>query len=153
MSTINISKIIASAAVLIMLVSCGAKNAQEFNNKLVGAQRSLMSEVNKAKTDSMDALAKLKHIQDITKTKLKEINDLKTPEGGEGFKDAMVKDFEGIVDTYDILIKMVEKKDDATEVEALKIKLDEKQVKIEDLDQKVIDEQKKFADKYHIKLQ
>ena len=146
-------KLIPVIALTVLLASCGAKNAQEFNNKLVTAQKSLMEEVNKMKMDTADALIKLQRVQDVTKTKLKEITDLKAPDGGDAFKKAMMNDFQGIIDSYAILIQMVKEKDNADQQAVLKDKLSDWQTKIEVLDRSVIDEQKKFADKYNIKLQ
>jgi len=153
MYKLKITRFIPLVALVILLVSCDAKKAQDFNNKIVEAQKGLMSEVNSMKKDTVDALLKLQHIQDITKAKLKEVVALQSPDGGDAFKQAMQEDFQGIIESYDVLIAMVKQKNNADTLTILQEKFSDWQSKLGDLDKKVIEEQKKFADKYHIKLQ
>ncbi|MEI9958308.1 MAG: hypothetical protein WDM90_18845 [Ferruginibacter sp.] len=135
------------------MVSCDAKKAQDFNNRLVQTQNNLVSEGNTIKHDTIDDLQKFQRIRDMAKTKLKEISTLQSPDGGDSFKEAMQEDFQGIIDTYEIMIAMVKQRDNTDSLNILKQKFSDWQSKLGDLDQKVIEEQKKFADKYHIKLQ
>lgn len=146
-------KTILLAAVIVSVVSCKSKNALAFNDKLVGIQHELLDKVNKMQGDTTtDAAAKLKGVQDLARQKLTEIKAMATPEGGEGFKEAMQKDISGIIDTYDILLKIVSAKEDEEKIAPLKEEFNKWQEKLEKLDNEVQEEQRKFAKANNIML-
>ena len=153
MYKIKITTFIPLFALVIMLASCGTKEALDFNNKLVEAQKNLVTQINETQKDTVNAIQKLQHIQDIAKTKLKEISALKEPSDGEAFKQAMEDDFQGLIDSYDVWIQMAKEKGNTDIKTDVQDKLKFWETKITDLDNKVKDEQKKFADKHNIKLQ
>lgn len=149
----KMTKLIAAIFIVISLASCNTKDALEFNDKLVGIQKSLTTEIDKMKPDSVDGLAKLIKIQQLTKTKIAEAKAVKAPENGEPFKQAIIDDFDGIVTTYDILINMLKQEGNETELQKLQGELETWTKKIERLDDNVLVEQKKFADKYNLRIE
>jgi hypothetical protein len=146
-------KLIAVLFTLVLLVSCGAQQAKDFNDKLVGIQMSLMNEVNGMKSDTADALGKLTKVQNAAKAKIAEAKALEGPKDGEGFRQAMINDFDGIVGSYGVLINMLKQQGNDEELKKLQDEFDGWQKKIELLDENVITEQKKFVAKYNIKLE
>lgn len=139
--------------VVVALIGCNTKNALEFNDKLVGIQKSLMAEVNKMQGDTTNAEKKLSHIQQLAKDKIAEIKKIEAPKDGEGFKQAMIDDFDGIVSSYDILLKMLKEQGNDEKLQQLQNELAVYTSKVEKLDANVIAEQKKFASKYNIRLE
>jgi hypothetical protein len=146
-------KLIAVLFTLVFLVSCGAQQAKDFNDKLVGIQMSLMNEVNGMKSDTADALGKLTKVQNAAKAKIAEAKALEGPKDGEGFRQAMINDFDGIVGSYGVLINMLKQQGNDEELKKLQDEFDGWQKKIEVLDENVMVEQKKFVAKYNIKLE
>jgi peptidoglycan hydrolase CwlO-like protein len=146
-------KLIAVLFAVILLVSCGAQQAKDFNDKLVGIQMSLMNEVNGMKSDTADALGKLTKVQNAAKAKIAEAKALEGPKDGEGFRQAMINDFDGIVGSYGVLINMLKQQGNDEELKKLQDEFDGWQKKIEVLDENVMAEQKKFVAKYNIKLE
>lgn len=147
------TKLITALFILINFISCNTKDALEFNDKLVGIQKSLTTEIDKMKPDSVDGMAKLLKVQQLTKTKIAEAKAVKAPENGEAFKQAIIDDFDGIVTTYDILINMLKQEGNETELQKLQDELETWTKKIERLDDNVLVEQKKFADKYNLRIE
>jgi hypothetical protein len=146
-------KLITVLFTLVLLVSCGAQQAKDFNDKLVGIQMSLMNEVNGMKSDTADALGKLTKVQTAAKAKIEEAKALKGPKDGEAFRQAMINDFDGIVGSYGVLINMLKQQGNDEELKKLQDEFDGWQKKIEVLDENVMVEQKKFVAKYNIKLE
>jgi hypothetical protein len=138
---------------IISLFSCKAKDAMDFNQKVVGIQKELMQKVNTLKGDTTDGLNKLISIQDLAKAKRQEIKDLKTPSGGEGFKEAMINDFNGIVDSYDVLIKIKKAEGNESKLEPLREEFATWQTKLEKLDNEVLEKQREFAKANNIRLE
>ncbi|MBP6432423.1 MAG: hypothetical protein KA319_11720 [Ferruginibacter sp.] len=149
----KIKHVLVALLVVVALVSCNTKNAVEFNDKLVGMQKSLMTEVNKMQGDTTNPEKKLSTIQQLAKDKITEIKKLEAPKDGEGFKQAMIDDFDGIVSSYDILLKMLKEKGNDEKLQQLQNELVTISSKVEKLDANVIVEQKKFASKYNIRLE
>jgi hypothetical protein len=146
-------KLIAVLFTLVTMVSCGAQQAKDFNDKLVGIQTSLMNTVNGMKSDSSDAITKLTKVQNVAKAKIAEAKALQGPKDGEGFRQAMIDDFDGIVGSYDVLIKMLNQQGDEKALAKLQDEFSVWEKKLELLDDKVMSEQKKFVAKYNIKLE
>ncbi len=146
-------KLIAVLFTLVALVSCGTKDAKDFNDKLVGIQMSLMNEVNNMKSDTADALGKLTKVQNAAKAKIAEAKALSGPKDGEAFRQAMINDFDGIVGSYGVLINMLKQQGNDEQLKKLQDEFDGWQKKIEVLDENVMVEQKKFVAKYNIRLE
>jgi hypothetical protein len=141
------------AAVIITMVSCKGKNALAYNEKMVGIQQELMTKVNKMQADTTgDATAKLITFRDFAKQKRDEIKAAPAPDGGEAFKEAMVNDVTGIIESYDVLIKITEAEGDEAKLEPLRESFAVLEKKIAKLDDSVIDEQRKFAKANGIQL-
>lgn len=146
-------KLIALLITVVTLFSCGASGAKEFNDKLVKIQLSLMDEVNAMKTDTLGALTKLTKVKNSAKAKITEFKAVSGPKDGENFRQAMIDDFDGIISSYDVLIKMMYAQDNESELAKLQDEFGEWQKKLEVLDEKVLSEQKKFVARYNIRLE
>jgi hypothetical protein len=146
-------KLIAVLFISASLVSCGAKEAKDFNDGLVKIQMNLMNEVNGMKSDTADALSKLTKVQNAAKAKIAEAKALPGPKDGDGFRQAMIDDFNGIVGSYEVLINMMKQQGNDEELKKLQDEFSTWEKKIEVLDDKVIEEQKKFVAKYNIRLE
>jgi hypothetical protein len=145
--------VLAALLVIVALIGCNTKNAVEFNDKLVGIQKSLMTEVNKMQSDTANPEKKLSTIQQLAKDKIVEIKKIEAPKDGEAFKQAMIDDFDGIVNSYDILLKMMKEQGNDEKLRQLQNELAAISDKVDKLDANVITEQKKFASKYNIRLE
>ena len=66
-----------------------------------------MDEVNTMKTDTSDAITKLTKVKNSAKAKITEFKAVSGPNDGENFIQAMIDDFDGIISSYDVLIKMM----------------------------------------------
>ncbi len=146
-------KLIALLITVVTLFSCGASGAKEFNDKLVKIQLNLMNDVNAMKTDTSDALTKLTKVKNSAKAKILELKAVSGPKDGENFRQAMIDDFDGIVGSYDVLIKMLNAQDNELELAKLQEEFGGWQKKLELLDDKVQSEQKKFVASYNIRLE
>lgn len=146
-------KLIALLITVVTLFSCGTSGAKEFNDKLVKIQLSLMDEVDAMKTDTLDALTKLTKVKNSAKAKITEFKAVNGPKDGENFRQAMIDDFDGIISSYDVLIKMMYAQDNESELAKLQDEFGEWQKKLEVLDEKVLSEQKKFVAKYNLRLE
>lgn len=141
------------AAAIITLVSCKGKNALAYNEKMVGIQQELMTKVNAMQADtSGNATAKLISFRDFAKQKRDEIKAAVAPDDAEAFKTAMINDVNGIIDSYDVLIKITEAEGDEAKLEPLREQFSALEKKIAKLDDNVIEEQRKFAKANGIKL-
>jgi hypothetical protein len=140
----------------LFLVSCGQKDAVNFNDKLVNLQKDLLKTVNTikdSKTDSTSGNELLKKMQAAIKTKVAELSAVKAPSDGEAFKQAMMDDFNGIDKSYDLLVKISDPATTPEEKTELMSQFSVWETKIGTLDENVISEQKKFASKHNIKLE
>jgi hypothetical protein len=141
------------AAIIITLVSCKGKNALAYNEKMVGIQQELMTKVNAMQADtSGNATAKLIGFRDFAKLKRDEIKAAVAPDDAEAFKTAMLNDVNGIIDSYDVLIKITEAEGDEAKLEPLREQFSALEKKIAKLDDLVIEEQRKFAKANGIQL-
>lgn len=140
------------AAVIITLVSCKGKNALAYNEKMVGIQQELLAKVNKMKTDTSDALGKLTTVRDFAVKKREEIKSAPAPDDAAAFKDAMVNDVTGIIESYEVLIKILNAGEDEAKLAPLREEFAVWEKKIAKLDDNVIEEQRKFAKANGIKL-
>jgi len=146
-------KLFIAGAVLLTLISCGSKQALDFNNKMVTIQKDLLADVNAMKGDTSNPVAVLKKMQGKIKERMGELSAIKAPSDGGDFKSAMMDDFEAVNNSYDVLIKIANPDISETEKAELTSQISTWQSKIEVLDEKVITEQKKFASAHNIKLQ
>lgn len=148
-----IKHFLLAVTIIAITASCNTKNTLEFNEKLVNIQQELLGRVNKMEADtSSNALAKLQAFQSFAKTKRDEAKALQAPEGGEAFKEAMVNDISGVVESYDLLIKITQAEGDEAKLLPLREEFAVWEKKIEKLDENVLEEQRKFAKANRITL-
>jgi hypothetical protein len=138
--------------IIVSVISCSNKNALAFNEKLVGIQHELMNKVTKMQADTADATSKLTTVRDFAKLKQDEVKALQAPGGGEDFKEAMLKDLDGIVQSYNVLIKITQAGNDEIKLAPLREEFAGWEKKIKQLDENVETEQRKFAKASHITL-
>ncbi len=152
----KIIKQIIPGLAIILLVSCSQRNALDFNNKLVAIQQELMGKFSTMHTDdtaiNIKTVAMLIDVQDFAKQKLDEVKGMQAPKGGEAFKEAMVNDLSGIIDSYSVLIKITEARNDEAKLAPLREDFAVWEKKLETLDDNVLEEQRKFAKANNIML-
>jgi|SRR5882757_3251163 len=146
----KIALFIAGAA-LLLLVSCGAKEALDYNNKLTSIQKSLFGKIDLLKDKA--TIENYKKIQTEIKASIGELNVLKAPTDGLELKNAMIDDFELLNNEYDLEIKFLNPDIQESEKEAVKADIINWPAKMKILDEKLITAQKKFASAHNIKLQ
>lgn len=92
-------------ASLVLLVSCGGPSAVEFNDSIVKEQTKLISTINTYSTQfgvalSTNSFAELKAPADSLNAQIDRsvaaIKDMKTPSGGEKFKESTITYFESM---------------------------------------------------------
>jgi hypothetical protein len=98
-------KFVAIIAFVVLLSSCG-NNSIDFNNKLVAFQKELdtkyttFSSAASTETDSISAstLSKADSLINFTEGKMKEINAMNVPKGGDKLQKAFLKQFAHVVE-------------------------------------------------------
>jgi hypothetical protein len=141
-------------AALLALVSCNGKSALAFNEKMVSIQGELLKQVEKMDADtSGDATTKLTTVRDFALVKLGEIKATEAPSSGEGFKTAMSASVNGMIESYNVLIKISSAPDDDPSITRLQTEYELWEKKLEKLDEEAEEAQKKFAKANNIRLQ
>ncbi len=149
-------KFLSIVAVLsvFFLSSCNSRQqAVSFNDKLVFIQKAFSREVDIAKLTVQDEVARYKRIKEISRRKIEEIKAVKAPSDGEAFKMAMIDDIQLVYDIFDVSIKLGDEKLKEDEIKKLEAELDALRAKIDKYDDKVLEEQKKFAKANHFTLE
>lgn len=146
-------KLLIVAIASFFLISCDSQNALKFNDKLVDIQKTLIREIDMSTMTVGIDVNKLKKVRESAKEKIEEIKALKAPDGGEDFKKAMIDDLQAIYDLYDLTIKMNDPKLSEAEQDKAEKDFNIIQSKADMYDNKVIQEQRKFAKKYNFEIQ
>jgi uncharacterized protein (DUF342 family) len=140
-------------AILVTLVSCNGKSALAFNEKMVSIQGELLKEVEKMDADtSGNATTKLTNVRNFALIKLGEIKATEAPSNGEGFKTAMAASVNGMIESYNLLIKISSAPDDDPSITGLQTEYELWEKKLEKLDEDAEEAQKKFAKANNITL-
>ncbi len=148
-------------AFVALLTSCG-KSAVDFNNKLVEYQKELITKYTSFSTarltetgESISAatLVKADSLISYTEGKIKEINAMSVPSGGEKLQKAFIKQFTHVVEEIKSFKAMNDMKlSEADRAKAAQLNED-LQNKAQSVDDELIREQKSFATDKRIKLQ
>lgn len=136
----------------IILVSCGTQDALNFNNKLVAIQNEVIREGTLLKAGGTQDIKKLEKAKEFVKTKIQEIKDLKGPSDAEAFRNAMVDDLQFVYNIYDLTVKMLDSKTPDDEKQKLAAQILKMDAEADKYDNKMLEEQRKFAKKYNIEL-
>ncbi len=128
------------------------QKAVVFNNRLVLLENSLSTDMNMANMKNKINIdtASINKVLRSVKQKTEEINKMSVPSGGDDFKKVMIEEFEAVHNMYSLYLKMADPKITEAEINNLEKQIDA--IDIDKYENKVSEEQKKFAKKHNIQL-
>lgn len=144
--------ILLLAAVTLMFSSCDTKKAKDFNDKLVGIQKEIISQAQTIMKGPDQKASKIK-ANAFIKEKLAELEKVEPVKGGEAFKQAMIDDIKALSMVYEIAVKLEDPSTSPGDAEKLQEEQQQLLVKINDYDNQVLEQQKKFAKDKGFKLE
>jgi hypothetical protein len=150
----KMKKLFVAAIVSFFLISCGAKNALKFNEKIVVIQNNLIVKINMAPIDleGNNNVSNLNMVRDFAKEKMEELKALKAPSDGEDYKNAMLNNLQSVHNLYDYALKLTDPKLTDAEKSKVGAELTAMYAKATVVENKVMQEQRKFAKKYNLEL-
>ncbi|MBK7884834.1 MAG: hypothetical protein IPJ81_14390 [Chitinophagaceae bacterium] len=146
--------IIITVITSVFLVSCDSQKASKLNEKIVVIQNNLAMQIrnNPIDLDGGNNASRLKQVSDFAKGKIEEIKSAEAPSGGEDFKNAMINNLQSIHDLYEYAIKLTNPKLTEDEKSKIETEITVMYAKATVVENKVMEEQRKFAKKYNFKL-
>ena len=127
-----------------LIYSCDAGKSREYNDKLVGIQKDIISNVEAIMKDSNE-VASRSRAKDYIDIRLSALKKIKTVSGADSFKKAMIDDIAALQKVYDIAVRLDKHGIIADEEKKLTAQQKALLDKIGTYDEKVLDEQRKFA--------
>ncbi len=151
---------ILSIATIVLLTSCG-KGEIDFNNTLVENQKEVLAKYNAFITKQSEnedvpadsTLIEAKSIITLLNIKIKEVNALNIPKGGEQLHKSFLKEFEFMRSYIDHYIIVADSTKTASEVDAANTWLGAHSDDITTIENELIEAQKQFAKDKNFKIQ